>query len=50
MSVVTERCKECEYSGEILFGEPCCDYILITGKPRGCPAGDECNKYDDGEE
>ena len=47
MSVVTERCKGCIYSGEILFGEPCCDYILITGKPRGCPAGDECDKYDD---
>ena len=46
MSVVTERCKGCIYSGEILFGESCCDYILITGKKRGCPAGDECDKYD----
>lgn len=22
-----------------------CDYFIITGKTRGCPATDDCNKY-----
>ena len=47
MCLVTERCEKCKYKGEVLFGEPCCDYILITGKSRGCPAGDECDKYEE---
>ena len=47
MCLVTKRCEKCKYKGEILFGEPCCDYILIAGKSRGCPAGDECNKYEE---
>ena len=45
MRLVSEKCKKCKYKGEILFGELCCDYIWITGKRRGCPAGDECNKF-----
>lgn len=45
MSLVSKRCERCKYVGEILFGEPCCDYMLITGKPRNCPAGDECIRY-----
>ena len=45
MSLVSKRCKKCIYKGEVLFGEPCCDYILITGKKRNCPAGNKCNKF-----
>ena len=44
VSLVSKRCETCKYKGEVLFGELCCDYILITGKKRGCPAGDECDK------
>ena len=47
MSLVTKRCEKCKYKGEVLFGEPCCDYILIAGKSRGCPAGDGCNKFEE---
>ena len=47
MCLVTERCEKCKYKGEVLFGEPCCDYILIAGKSRGCPAGDECDKFEE---
>ena len=47
MSLVTERCEKCKYKGEVMFWEPCCDYILITGKSRGCPAGDECDKFEE---
>ena len=47
MCLVIERCEKCKYKGEVLFREPCCDYILIVGKSRGCPAGDECDKYEE---
>lgn len=47
MCLVTERCEKCKYKGEVMFWEPCCDYILIAGKSRGCPAGDECDKYEE---
>ena len=50
MSLVSERCKNCRYKGEVLFGELCCDYILITGEKRGCPAGDECDKFEEKEQ
>lgn len=46
MSVCTERCWECEYHGEIMFDELCCDYMLITNNKRGCPAGDKCDKFE----
>ena len=45
MSLVTERCEKCKYSGCIFFSDLCCDYMLLTGKHRGCPAGDECDKF-----
>lgn len=36
-------CKPCEYhSGE--YGENLCDYILHTGRRRGCKAGEGCEK------
>lgn len=45
--VVTERCRECLYfcscNGHYVC--PTCDYFLITGKRRGCPAGDNCDKF-----
>lgn len=47
MSLVSKRCEKCKYKGELLFGKLCCDYILITSKKRGCPAGDECNKFEE---
>lgn len=48
MSVVTKRCMSCIYYRTNSTGHsvlPTCDYILIEGHRRGCPAGDECNKY-----
>lgn len=47
VSLVSERCENCRYKGEVLFGELCCDYILITSEKRGCPAGDECDKFEE---
>ena len=46
MSLVSERCENCKFKGEVLFGELCCDYILITGNKREFPSGDACNKFD----
>ena len=46
MSVVTKRCKDCIYfSMNRHYSNKSCDYIIKTGKRRGCPAGDECDKY-----
>jgi hypothetical protein len=44
--MVTERCNDCKYSGTVAFNVPCCDYAYITGKLRGCKAGDDCNRYE----
>ena len=46
MSVCTEKCWECRYHGEVLFDELCCDYIIKKYEPRGCPAGDKCDKFE----
>ena len=43
--MITERCYTCGYCGELMYKEPCCDYILYTGHRRGCPSGDACIKY-----
>ena len=47
MSAMTERCRSCFYytSDYGHFICPTCDYILIEGHRRGCPAGDECDKF-----
>lgn len=37
-------CKKCKYRGIVISGTITCDYISITGKKRGCPAGD-CDKF-----
>ena len=37
-------CKKCAYRGIAIAGTITCDYISITGKKRGCPAGD-CDKF-----
>ena len=36
--------KDCKYQGWV-GSIPCCDYILITGEPRGCEVGKKCDKY-----
>lgn len=41
----TKRCKKCIYSGIVMYTTTSCDYMYITGKPRGCPASKDCNKF-----
>ena len=43
--MVTDRCKRCKYSGTVAYGVPCCDYCYLTGRMRGCPAGDKCVRF-----
>lgn len=41
-----KKCKRpCKYRSSTpnLNG---CDFILVTGKPRGCKAGDKCTKFE----
>lgn len=48
MSVCTKRCSSCYFGttyARMSDGQRICDYILITGHRRGCPAGDDCDKY-----
>ena len=44
-SVCDSRCRKCRYYG---MSASTCDYILITGKPRGCPAGKDCIRFEKG--
>jgi len=46
----TPRCKTCKYHTYLSKGHAflACGYILDTLKRRGCPAGDECDKYEQG--
>lgn len=37
------KCETCLYKGR-MDGFSTCDYILFTGKRRGCPTGDLCDK------
>lgn len=43
----TERCKACTYGGIVMYTTTSCDYMYLTGKPRGCPAGDGCDKFEE---
>lgn len=47
MAKKNNKCEKCNYG--ILYrgtiNKAGCQYILIEGKPRGCPAGEDCIKY-----
>lgn len=52
IAICDKRCRSCYYSirGSINGARSMvpfwwCGYILHTGKPRPCPAGAECTKY-----
>ena len=47
---ISKRCSTCKYRSSISGRTDGCLYILATGHRRGCPAGDECDKYEKGEE
>ena len=49
-SRVSQRCRTCIYRTWLGGGNAkrdylACYYIIREGKPRGCPAGDQCDKY-----
>lgn len=44
-----ELCTTCAYACTITGGALVCDYLLVTGIMRGCPAGTGCDKYLPGE-
>lgn len=46
----TMRCKKCKYHTYLSSGSNflACGYILDKLQRRGCPAGDECDKYEEG--
>lgn len=49
----TARCKRCTHHTNVTGlidgeGNLACAYILDTHQRRGCPAGDECDKFVEG--
>jgi hypothetical protein len=38
------KCKTCKYS-KTIKRTTVCDYFIMTGEVRGCPAGEECTKW-----
>lgn len=53
ISLCTPRCKACKHHTTvtgIIHGEGnlACAYIIDTNESRGCPAGDECTKFEKG--
>lgn len=46
------KCKYCKHSAVISGKEKtevqrACLYVLDTGELRGCPAGDDCDKFEE---
>ena len=42
-----KKCKTCKYRGKVTDGVIGCDYIVITGDPRGCRV-ECCTRYEKG--
>lgn len=43
------KCKTCRYAS-LDHATHCqttiCNYLIITGTPRGCPVGEKCDKWE----
>lgn len=48
MSYCDKSCRPCMYSTYLSTWGICCNYILVTGNRRGCPAGKECERRIEG--
>lgn len=44
MSVCDKTCRGCAYGSVTSMWGISCNYILVTGHPRGCPAGAGCTR------
>ena len=40
-----KKCESCQYRCTPSSGASFCQYLLITGKLRMCPGGNECTEY-----
>lgn len=43
-----EKCQTCKFSkrnSATYHKTYTCDYLSIMGAPRGCPIGEDCDKY-----
>lgn len=49
MSLCDASCKGCIYSTYTSMWGVTCNYILVTGTRRGCPAGKQCTRREYGE-
>lgn len=50
MTIISEKCKRCKYLKKLTLLHmeiiDYCDYLCMTGKRRGCEAGECCNKFE----
>ena len=44
MSVCDSTCRPCIYHATVTGGALVCDYLLVMGRRRGCPAGKGCTE------
>lgn len=46
MGAEADRCRDCAFHSRNTYGTPVwdCDYLILTGKPRGC-SSDHCIRY-----
>lgn len=46
MDTEAARCRDCAFHSRNTYGTPIwgCDYLILTGKPRGC-SSDHCIRY-----
>lgn len=43
--ICDERCRSCMYASTLSNLSVVCNYLLVTGNRRGCPAGEACERY-----
>lgn len=39
-----KECNGCKYRGKTGSGDITCDFMFLTGVPRGCPPGKGCTR------
>ena len=46
--IIKGKCRKCRFRAP--YGDVNgCDYMHITGHMRGCPPGDDCTRFEEGE-
>ena len=44
-----DKCYTCKYRSWLMYDVLYCQYIVIEGHSRLCPADENCDKYEEGD-